>query len=634
MTDAAKPKPNVLIIDDEAGLREMLVFGLSDRGYQVTTAANGEEGLVTLRSQIFDLVVCDIMMPGISGVEVLKSIKECSPDTEVIMATGYATLETAVESMKQGAYDYIAKPYGLDQLAAIFEKALERRQLRAKVGHLEELNRLKSEFLASMSHELRTPMNAIIGYTSLLIDGVYGGLSEKQEQSLKRVDTNAKNLLQLINNILDLSKLAAGRMPLYPEPCKMNELVKEVVETMGSLARERQLTLSYNVPEDIIFQVDKTKLKQILINLIGNGIKFTHEGSVTVSVAVMPAVSQLELRVSDTGIGIKPEDFTSLFQEFRQLDASPTREYGGSGLGLSICKKIVDLLGGDIRVESVPGKGSTFIVSFPFTAAPAAAVARLPLDIANDKNQKIILAIDDDAEVLNLLADSLKGTDYKLIGTQSGEEGLALARQLHPYLITLDIMMPHRDGWSILQAIKEDPVLRTIPVFIVSIVENKALGFSLGVTDYIVKPFERQDLLERLRRLQNGRAQKVMVVDDDLAITQLLQESLRQEGYLVETARHGKQALERMKAQCPDILFLDLMMPDMSGFDVLEAIDKDPLLRDVRVFVMTAKNLTSSEKEYLEKRVEMIVQKGSRTLAEVLALLQKKLKTIKEVLIP
>jgi len=627
-------KPKVLIIDDELGLREMLVFGLSERGYDVDTVGSGEEGLARIKDHPVDMVVCDIMMPGLGGVETLKEIKKICPDTEVIMATGYATLETAVESMKQGAYDYIPKPYGLDQLGAIFEKALERRRLKAQVGHLEELNRLKSEFLASMSHELRTPMNAIIGYTSLLMEGIYGPLSEKQDQSLKRIETNAKNLLQLINNILDLSKLSAGRMPVYLESCSIQELAREVLETMESLARDRKLDLRLEAPEDLLLKTDKTKLKQILINLVGNAIKFTHEGAVILKVERLPMPERIQISVRDTGIGIRKEDIPSLFQEFKQLDSSPTREYGGSGLGLSICRKIIEILGGTIAVESEVGRGSTFKVLLPIgevqdheNAAPAPA----PVEVIP---QKVVLSIDDDPEVLNLLTDSLKGTGYTCVGAQSGDEGIAMARQLHPHLITLDIMMPHRDGWSVLQSLKSDPELRHIPVVIVSIIENKALGFSLGVSDYIVKPFERKDLLERLRRLENGVLKKVLVVDDDPGIARLLQESLKQEGYSVEVADNGREALLRLSQNPPDVMFLDLMMPGASGFDVLEAMSKNPACKFTRVFVMTAKHLTPKETEYLEQRVEMIVQKSARNLQEILGMIKSKLNEIKEVSVP
>lgn len=623
--------PSILVIDDEEGLCRMLTFGLEDRGYRVVTASSGEEGIEKAKHENYELALCDIMMPGISGVEVLQELKAMQPTLEVIMATGFATLETAVESMKRGAFDYISKPYDLDQLCMVFEKALEHRQLKAQVGELQEMNRMKSEFLANMSHELRTPMNAIIGYTSLLIDRTYGDLTPKQENGLKRIETNSRNLLQLINNILDISKLNAGRMQLYMEKCFLKEITDEVLLTTECLARERALTLQDEVPEGLRVETDKTKLKQILINLVGNAIKFTHHGSVTVKAEALTGPSRVIVSVQDTGIGIKPDDIPRLFEEFKQLDASTTREYGGTGLGLAICKKMVTLMGGSIHVESQPGAGSTFVVTLPLTQnvseVPAAPVYT---SSAVQAGQKLVLSIDDDPEVLTLIADSLKGTGYAFAAAQNGQEGVALARQLRPHIITLDIMMPHMDGWSVLQLLKNDPDLRSIPVVIVSIMENKALGFSLGVTDYIVKPFDRQQLLSKIKACDADTPHKVLVVDDDHATTQLLSDFLTQEGFQVQVASNGAQALEHLGTYQPDILFLDLMMPQCSGFDVLESIEKDNRYIHLRVFVMTAKNLSPQETQYLEERVEMIVQKGARSLQEILGLLKNRLPALHE----
>jgi CheY-like chemotaxis protein len=250
-----------------------------------------------------------------------------------------------------------------------------------------------------------------------------------------------------------------------------------------------------------------------------------------------------------------------------------------------------------------------------------------PLVIKTDK--KIILSIDDDPEVLTLLSDTLQGTGYACVGAQSGQEGLAMARQIRPHAITLDIMMPHMDGWTVLQKLKNDPELRIIPVYIVSVMENKALGFSLGVTDYIVKPFDRQSLLSKLKQGEESGKKRILVVDDDPSMTRLFEEALKQEGYAVEVAGDGRRALDSLARSKPDILFLDLMMPECSGFDVLEEIGKDPRLQGLRVFVMTAKHLTPQETQYLEKRVEMIVKKGSRSLHDILALLKDKLEVIK-----
>jgi signal transduction histidine kinase len=426
MSDANPVKQqSILVVDDEAGLRDMLAFGLPDRGFRVVLAASGEEGVEKATRENFDLVVTDIMMPGMSGVEVLKKIKEMQPLAEVIMVTGFATLESAVESMKLGAYDYLTKPYSLDQLCLVLDKALEHRRLTAKVDHLEELNRLKSEFLANMSHELRTPMNAIIGYSALMLDKSYGEITPRQEKGLRRIEANGKNLLQLINNILDLSKLSAGRMSLFLESCNLAEIVEEVLATTECLAHERKLTLQAEVPDLPPFRTDKTKLKQVLINLIGNAIKFTHEGGITLKAEALQEPPRLRITVQDTGIGIKEEDIPLLFEEFKQLDATPTRQYGGTGLGLSITKKIVELFQGTVQVRSTVGVGSTFTVTMPLEAsAPVEAVAPQSATVPAQPAEKIILSIDDDPEVLTLLSDSLQGAGYKCVGTQSGQEGL------------------------------------------------------------------------------------------------------------------------------------------------------------------------------------------------------------------
>jgi signal transduction histidine kinase len=620
----AAGKPRLLVVDDERGIRDLLVYDLASRGVEVTVAPDGPAGLALAREREFDAAVVDMTMPQMNGLEVLRGLKSVQPRLAVIMMTGHATLETAVESMKAGAYDYITKPFQTDDLFRLIGRALEHKRLSHEVNHLQELNRLKSEFLANMSHELRTPMNAIIGYTSLILEKTYGDVTAGQAQGLKRVEANAKNLLDIINNILDYSKLAAGRMPVYWETCDVSALVAEVTETMESLSREKKLRLTAEAAPGLRVRTDKTKLKQVLINLVGNALKFTREGSVTVRAATVG--EEVRLEVEDTGIGIPEKDIPLLFQEFKQLDASSTREFGGTGLGLSISKRLVELLGGRIEVESVPGKGATFRVVLPAAAGDAAAAVDKPAVVPADlAGRRVLLAIDDDPEVLLLLRENLQGTGYAFVGAQSADEGIALARQLRPCVITLDIMMPHRDGWSVLQALKNDRDLRSIPVIIVSIVENRQLGFSLGVTDYIVKPFNRQVLLEKLKNLENAPPKRVLVVDDDEFVTELFLEVLKERGYQVETVNDGKKAVERIIESKPDILFLDLMMPTVNGFDVLEAMDRDPALRKTRVFVITAKNLTAKETEYLEKRVELVVNKGSKSVGSIIDVLRERL---------
>jgi CheY-like chemotaxis protein len=618
----------VLVIDDEPGLRQMLLYSLQKQGYEVHCAANGKEALALAAQKTFDIAICDIMMPGQNGIEVLTLFKAQYPSTEIIIATGYATLESAIEAMKNGAFDYITKPYRLSHLCALLEKALERRQLLAKVNHLEEVNRLKTEFMNTVNHELRTPLASITGYVTLLLKGIYGPLPEKPKQILSRVEANATSLLELINNILDLSKLSADRMPVSLEMFALDELIKEVVEAMESLAHSKQLEVKCDVPAGFMVNADRTKIKQILINLTGNAVKFTPAGFVAISAKKGDEPGVVELRVQDTGIGIAEKDIPNLFQEFRQLDSSDRRRFKGTGLGLAISKKLVTLMNGSIQIETELNKGTTFVVRLPIlsdAAKPSGASASASPASEIRPDEKVILCVDDDPDLLKILSDSLIGTGFRFAGASNGEEGLAKARALRPYAITLDVMMPHMDGWSVFKALKQDPVLKDTPVYIVSIVDNKALGLSLGVSGYLLKPFNREDLLATLKIAAKPPVCQVLVVDDDPEVCTSFSQALVQNGYDVQTLSSGEQAIQRLKQVRPDILFLDLVMPKVSGFDVLETMGRDKGMDAVTVFVMSEKELTREESNYLEKRVALVLQKRSTDLASLLAAVKQKL---------
>jgi signal transduction histidine kinase len=498
--------PNILVIDDDEGCRTVLARALEGHGCRVATAVDGDEAIQKERDGRFDVALADLEMPRRGGLDAVGALKAIDPKIEVVIVTGNATVETAIQSMKLGAYDFVTKPFALDHILRIVDRALEKRRLSSKVDELQDLNRLKSEFLANMSHELRTPMNAILGYTSLHLDRVYGEITPKQEQSLKRVEAAGKNLLRVINNVLDHSKMAAGRMPVYLEDFSLNEVAKEVLEMMECLAQAKHLKLELkSTAGDIRLRSDKTKVKQILVNLITNAIKFTSAGGVFVEIAPFAMDSAVHIRVRDTGIGIKTEDMPLLFQQFRQLDSSSTREQGGTGLGLVISREFAQLLGGSIGVESAPGAGATFTVVLPLesveTKDSPVAILQAP---ASGKENRVLLAIDDDPEILNLLRDSLEGSGYGFAGALTGGEGIAMARHIKPLAITLDVMMPHRDGWAVLQILKNDPDLRDIPVIMVSLIDNKNLGFALGVADYVVKPFNRVEILEKLKTITRG----------------------------------------------------------------------------------------------------------------------------------
>jgi signal transduction histidine kinase len=295
----------------------------------------------------------------------LETMKGLDPKLEVIVVTGHASLESALSCLRRGAYDYVTKPFRMEDVVRLADRALDRRRMARQVVQLKELNRLKTDFIAGMSHELRTPMNAVIGFVSLLLDGTYGDLSDRSRQALLRVDVNARNLLQLINNILDVSKIGTGRMELYAELFTLDELVREVADGMDSIVRGKKLRLDLHVPEGLRLFTDRLKTKQILINLVGNALKFTREGGVEISAERVPDASAVRISVKDTGVGIRPEDIPFLFQEFKQPDPAAVREFGGTGLGLAIVRKLTGLLGGSVLVESEPGKGSLFTVTLP-----------------------------------------------------------------------------------------------------------------------------------------------------------------------------------------------------------------------------------------------------------------------------
>jgi CheY-like chemotaxis protein len=628
--DETKPTSapeKVLIVDDEEGLRKMLKFGLQKRGYEVFEAQNGEHALELAKTHTFELAVCDIMMPGMDGVQVLKGLKSISPATEVVMATGYATLETAVESMKEGASDYIQKPYSLGTLCTIFEKASEHRRLQAKVNYLVELDRLKNEFIHTMNHELRTPLTSVMGYISLMRQGVYGDVTDRQRDVMSRAEVNAKYLLQLINGILDFAKLQADRLTLTPEVFSLKDLMQDVSSVMEPLAASKNLTMSIDRPDNVAVYCDQMRLRQILLNLAGNAVKFTKSGTVTIQVSVTPEDAGVSFRISDTGIGIPSEKLHLLFQDFRQIDGSDTRSQTGTGLGLAISKRLAEKMGGRILVQSRPGAGSVFVLEVPILHNEPANASTPKLQVVKPAKERTVLAIDDDADILKLVIDGVGGAGFHVVTAQNGPDGLALARKIRPDCILLDLMMPHMDGWQVLRTLKNDPALKNIPVYIVSMIEERAKAFAMGVTGYLQKPVTRDELVAQLAILQT-KAQQIMVLDDDASIRDVLSTALMAEGYDVVSVATGEEALARLKTLRPDVLFLDLGLPGMSGFDILAALDEQPNRDQMSIFIMTGKDLTDEEQRFLNRRCHGIVQKASRSLPELVEALKKNLPTI------
>jgi signal transduction histidine kinase/CheY-like chemotaxis protein/streptogramin lyase len=557
-----------------------------------------------------------------------------------------------------------------------------------------EANQAKSRFLASMSHELRTPLTAIIGFSELLQGGAEADGRKEDVEDITRIHDSATHLLGLINGILDLSKVEAGKMTLYLEDFDVSQMINEVVATIEPLLAKNGNRLEVVCPSDIgRMRADLTKVRQVLFNLLSNANKFTEKGTIRLEVGgrksvvgeplakaaegcrppadrragapkpggtpaapgerdsvlecgapaplsvgaearqraadrVPPAThhaSRITFSVSDTGIGMTPEQLGRLFQAFSQADTATSKKYGGTGLGLAISRKFCELMGGNLTVDSVAGQGSTFIVTLPvevqdtaLRSAPASAMPP-PSSVLRPPNSTL-LVIDDDPAVRELMARTLSQEGYRVHTAENGARGLELAKALKPSVITLDVMMPGMDGWAVVSALKADPELSDIPVVMLTIVDDQKLGYTLGAADYLTKPIDWKRLtlvLERYRdRSSPGR---VLVVEDDASVRELLQRNLEKEGWTVALAENGRVALERIAEARPSLILLDLMMPEMDGFEFMDALRQRGGGRDIPVVVITARQLSEEDRRRLNGQVVRIIQKSQTTAEEVLA---------------
>jgi signal transduction histidine kinase/DNA-binding response OmpR family regulator len=506
------------------------------------------------------------------------------------------------------------------------------RDLAVANRKIQDADKLKSEFLANMSHELRTPMNSIIGFTRIVRKKSAGILPKRQIENLERVEVSADRLLALINDILDLSKIEAGKMRVNIAPVDLRQLANTCLATVAPLVKKDRVQLVTRLPEGLPeLHSDADKLTQILINLLSNAIKFTQDGEVALSAAAENGT--LRIAVSDTGIGMPPDAPEYIFDEFRQVDGSSTRVHGGTGLGLSITKKLTQLLGGRIEVQSVQGKGSTFTVTLPADAgAPAAASPPAPEPAATTAaaampGRKVLLTIDDDPNVLSLLRQNLEDEGYVVVGALSADEGIRKAKEIRPFAITLDILMPHKDGWGALKELKADPVTRDIPIIVLSIIENKQLGYSLGAFDYLLKPIDKDAILGALQRVRTAPAKRALVVDDDPNAVSMLTQVLQDEGHSVTAAFNGAEALRALSDVPADIILLDLVMPEMDGFDTIQRLKENPAWKNIPIIVLTAKDLTDTDWGTLQQGVDRILRKsgmaGESLVAEVRTLLHE-----------
>jgi signal transduction histidine kinase/CheY-like chemotaxis protein/HAMP domain-containing protein len=491
-------------------------------------------------------------------------------------------------------------------------------EIEEKGRQLESASQHKSQFLANMSHELRTPLNAIIGVTEMLQEDARDLKREDEIEPLNRVMNAGRHLLTLINEILDLSKIEAGKMELHLEDFGIASLIEDIANTIETLAAKNANRVVVECTPHIgVMQADQTRVRQALLNLASNANKFTESGTVTIRAQRQQQAGRdwITIAVSDTGIGMTPEQMGKLFQDFSQADSSTTRKYGGTGLGLAISRRFCQMMDGDITVESKLGRGSTFTIRLPAFAAgdvPVHQASSVPSVKIGMSNAPLILVIDDDATVRDVVGRFLEREGFSVAKADGGKEGLRLARELHPVAVTLDIMMPDLDGWTVLAAIKGDPDLVDLPVVLMTIVDEKNRGYALGATDYLVKPVDRQKLVDVLHALCGSSGRRLLVVDDDDLGRRQMRAALEQQGWTVTEARDGLDALARLNEARPDVIILDLMMPEMDGFEFLEEIRRKAQWRGIPVVVVTARDLTDADRNRLNGGVERIIQKTDR----------------------
>ncbi|MDR4505037.1 MAG: response regulator [Candidatus Scalindua sp.] len=567
--------------------------------------------------------------------KLMRPIEKLTAAAAIVTKTG--DLSTKVDISSNDEVGRLGRAFNDMSSKLRSSYSLLEQRIAEKTAHLQEANialkranKLKSEFLANMSHELRTPLNAIIGFAEVLRDKICGDLNEEQLDFVKDIHSSGYHLLQMINDILDLSKIEAGKMVLQHEVFSVTDAIQDVYHIIQGLADKKHLHLQTEIhPETKDIEADRVKFKQVLYNLLSNAIKFTSEnGNIITKASIID--DTLQVSVTDSGIGMKPEDQEKVFKEFWQADNSFSRKYQGTGLGLALTKRIVEMHGGKIWFKSEYEKGSTFCFTLPLKAT-----FRIPKPKVNEARQhklagndvKTILVVEDNRMAADLLAVYLTNEGYNVIVAVDGKEAIKKAKEFKPFLITLDIMLPKVDGWEVLSKLKNFPETADIPVIIVSIVDNKNLGYSLGAASYLMKPVDRKILINTVEIITSNLSTKdkpmeILVVDDDEEAVKYIRAILENAGFRVLTAYGGKAGIELAINNNPDMIILDLMMPDISGFDVVENLRKHQKTKNIPIVICSSKDITEEDKKVLNGNIMAIVQKGSHTKEELLREIQ------------
>ncbi|HEY4640022.1 MAG TPA: response regulator, partial [Thermoanaerobaculia bacterium] len=462
--------------------------------------------------------------------------------------------------------------------------------------------------------------NSIIGFSEILIERLNGTIDAKHVGFLRHILTSGQHLLGIINDILDLSKIEAGKMEVYAEKFEVRPVIESVCSVMRGMAKTKMPTFVIDAGENLPpIETDLAKFKQILFNLLSNAMKFS-PAEVPIEIRAMQAGETITISVRDRGIGIDPKNHDVIFEEFRQIDGSARRQFGGTGLGLALVKKFVQLQGGWVRVDSAPGHGSTFSFTLPIQSR-AAVVSRIPELVPAEQRAERVLVVEDDAHAYDLISTALNSAGYLSVRARHGDEAIRLAREARPVAVTLDLVLPGIDGWEVLKTLKSDADTRDIPVVIISRVDERDLGVALGADDYFVKPVDRDRLLNRVRQLTTADQSKtrLLLIDDDTSLHELLDDELTRLGYTIESAFNGETGFAAAKENAPDVIILDLMMPGMSGFEVAGLLKDNPSTARIPILVLTSKEISADDRRELQSKVAACVQKGKSARDQLVA---------------